>query len=231
MAEILITGKREAVKRQERLGIFLLDGSGSMADIGDNNCSLAENVNRMLQYFFSGFKESAIREEFEIAIINFDHEAIVRLPRTPLVDLDDFMDFNPMDKSKNYFRGTDIGAGLRKAKEIIDAYFAQPNLEMYRRTVSIAILSDGMCNHPDETIKIARELGVDPRITISCGLFTAYRERNDDLKNVKDFLQNITSETGGVYGPIRGNATLKKFFYASIIASIHKEQTDEKVQI
>jgi hypothetical protein len=45
-----------------QLGILILDGSGSMATIGDGNISLADNVNRAVREFLGFFKSSSIRD-------------------------------------------------------------------------------------------------------------------------------------------------------------------------
>ena len=221
MAKELFDGEIIAVKRREQLGIFLLDGSGSMDEIGENNCSLAENVNRTFKDFICFFKDSSIKEEFQIAVINFDYEATVKVPRTPLVDFDDFGNFNPRDQAKDN-PGTDIGEGLRKAKEIINDYFNEPNPDQYPRTVTIATLSDGMCQRPESTIEIAKELNADPRITISCCLFTTPKREKESLnKDVKNFLQDIKSQEG-IYTVVKDNAVLRKFFNASM-SSIKKQ--------
>ncbi|MDR0830107.1 MAG: hypothetical protein LBN95_08365 [Prevotellaceae bacterium] len=218
MAENLFDGEIVAVKYREQLGVFLLDGSGSMSDIGEANMTLAENVNSTFKDFISLFKQSSIRKEFEIAVINFDYEATVRVGRTPLTEFDEFGDYDPRDPDKDN-PGTFIGAGLLKAKEIIDDYFAQPNPDEYPRTAVIAILSDGMCQHPEKTLPIARQLDSNPNITISSGLFTVLaREGDSDTKDAKNFLQQVKSKDG-TYGVIRDNAALRRFFNASMSSS------------
>ena len=222
MAKVLIDGEIIAVKRREQLGVFLLDGSGSMDDIGEHNLTLSENVNRTLKDFMSHFKDSGVKHEFEIAVVNFDYEATVRLPRTPLTEVDDMVSYNPRDKTKDN-PGTNIGLGLIKAKEIIDEYFAQPNPDGYNRTAIIAILSDGMCQHPESTLKIARELDSNPNIIIHCALFTTKERENVNMnKDAKNFLQDIKSEAG-LFALTKDNATLRKFFNASMSSSKKKD--------
>ena len=226
MNEQLIDGGIIKVKKREQLGIFLLDGSGSMDDIGEMNNSLAENVGRVFKDFVvTRFMTSSISEEFQIAVINFDYEAIVRVPRIPLSAFEEFADYNPRDISKDN-PGTNIGAGLQEAKKIIGDFFAQPNPDGYPRTVVIAILSDGMCQRPESTLAIARELDANPDITISCGLFTTKeREAAYINKEAKNFLQDIKSRAG-IYGVIENNETLRKFFNASM--SVNKEKENQK---
>ena len=223
----LLGGELTAVKANEQLGIFLLDGSGSMDDIGEFNISLAENVGRVFKDFVSTrFKTSSIKEEFQIAVINFDYEAVVRVPRIAVTDFDDFADYNPRDESKDN-PGTFIGGGLLKAKEIIDDFFAQPNPDEYPRSVVIAILTDGMCQLPKETSQIARELDSNPNVTISCGLFTTReREHKGINTEVKNFLQMIKSKAG-VYGVIENNEVLRKFFKASMAAIPTKKKESD----
>jgi Mg-chelatase subunit ChlD len=213
-----------AVKTREQLGVFVLDGSGSMDDPGEANCSLAESVNRRLKDFFPFFQNSRIKHEFQIAVISFDYEARVLMGRTLLTDVDVFQNFNPRDEAKDN-PGTNIGAGLHLAKCIINEFFEAPNPDEYLRSVVIAILSDGMCQHPEKTQAIARELDTDPRIVISCGLYTT-REREADKtytsEDVKNFLQDIKSKAG-IYGVIDSNEKLRQFFMASMSASKKKE--------
>jgi len=215
-------GKIVKVKRKEQLGIFLLDGSGSMDEVGDHNLSLAENVNNTFKDFMTLFQTSSIEHEFQIAVINFDYEATVRVPITALTDFDVYADYNPRDRSKDY-PGTNIGLGLLKAQEIIDEYFAQPNPDGYPRSVVIAILSDGMCQHPERTISMSDELKHNTDITISCGLFI----RKEDMSRAEtietqNFLMQIKSETGA-YGKILNCEQLRKFFNASMSASKKKD--------
>ena len=49
-------GKITAPRTFHQLGILILDGSGSMAAIGDGNISLADSVNRAVREFFGYFK-------------------------------------------------------------------------------------------------------------------------------------------------------------------------------
>ena len=211
-------GKIFKVKRKEQLGIFLLDGSGSMDEVGEYNLSLAENVNNTFKEFMTLFQTSSIEHEFQIAVINFDYEATVRVPVTALTDFDVYADYNPRDKSKDN-PGTNIGLGLLKAQEIIDEYFAQPNPDGYPRSVVIAILSDGMCQHPERTLSMANELKSNPDITISCGLFIKKGDISQaETKETQNFLRQIKSETGA-YGLILNCEQLRKFFNASMSAS------------
>ncbi|MCL2072672.1 MAG: CAP domain-containing protein [Marinilabiliaceae bacterium] len=221
--DLMLTGKLTAAKRKEQLCVFLLDGSGSMDDIGEMNNTLAENVGRTFKDFMSFFKESSIKEDFQIAVINFDYEAVVRQPRIALTEFPDFENYNPRDIGKED-PGTNIGLGLIEAKKIIDEFLAEPNPDEYRRDAVIAILSDGMCQHPESTLKIARELDANGNIIISCGLFTT-KEREDKYlfnKDAKNFLQDIKSQEG-LYGVIRDNKTLRKWFEASSSTTKKKE--------
>jgi len=198
------------IKRMEQLGIFLLDGSGSMDDIGEFNISLAENVGRVFKDFVSTFKTSSIKEEFQIAVINFDYEAVVRVPRMPLAEFDDFADYNPRDKSKENPHAN-ISAGLKKAKEIIGDFFAQPNPNEFQRIVNIVILSNGMCQCPEDTLKIARDLDDNPNITINCGVFITKESEKDGENSSQTLLEDLVSNNG-MCRLIKNSCDLRMFF-------------------
>lgn len=210
------------VKRKEQLGVFLLDGSGSMEEKGEANLTLAENVNQSFRDFISFFKQSSIADEFQIAVINFDYEARVRLDRTPLAEVNELDNFDPRDPAKEN-PGTDIGAALQQAQRIIDGYFSSPNPDGYKRSVVIAILSDGMCQHADSTRAVARRLDANPDIVISAALFsTKGRVGNTEFKDAKNFLQEIKSSEG-VYTTAYDEKALRNFFNASVSVSKKKD--------
>lgn len=222
MAIGLFDGDIVKVKKKEQIGVFVLDGSGSMSDVGKANLTLAETVNRTFKDFISYFKTSRIADEFQIAVINFDNDARVRLPRMPLNDVNELEDFDPRDPSKDN-PGTNIGEGLRRAKEIIDEYFSSPNPDKYPRSAVIVVLSDGMCQHPDQTRAIAKQVDKESDIIVSTALFSTDTRIGDSVTaDAKNFLQEIKSDEG-VYSTVYDEKALRNFFNASISVSKKKD--------
>jgi uncharacterized protein YegL len=80
MTQIEDIGEVTESRTFHQLGILVLDGSGSMAAIGDGNISLADSVNRAVREFLGYFKNSSIANNFSFAVITFDNDAKVHTP-------------------------------------------------------------------------------------------------------------------------------------------------------
>ncbi len=108
-----------------QLGILVLDGSGSMQHyIGDGNRPLADNVNVSVRDFLGFFKNSSIKNNFSIAVVTFDDNATVHTPITPLADIDDYADYNPVNNGHG--GRTFIGGALQKAEELAKEFYRLP---------------------------------------------------------------------------------------------------------
>jgi len=200
-----------------QLGIFLLDGSGSMATTGDNNMTLAENVNRSFRDFLSFFKTSSQMNNFSIAVITFDNNASVHTPITELTQIDDFTDFNPMNRHGG---GTFIGGALVEAEKLATQFLSSPEASSIPHDVRIIIMSDGLCQAPDQTKKIADDLKKNDKIMICSSLFTDRNKISDgdiEVSEAKNVLQDLASAVNLYKTSFKEN-DLRQFFISSMSA-------------
>src|ERR1043166_6864158 len=109
MTTIEEIGEVTESKSFHQLGILCLDGSGSMAELGDGQIKLAEHVNKAVREFLGWFTNSSQVNHFSIAVITFDDKVKVHTPVTALSKVDDFADYNPLNGNGG---GTFIGGAL-----------------------------------------------------------------------------------------------------------------------
>ena len=110
-------GKMSSPKTFEELGILVLDGSGSMEEQTVQKVSKADAVTMAVNDLFSRCKISRNKKNFSFAIVNYDHRSMVKMQPTPVVDIDDHGDYNPMDGLGG---ATYISKGLEEAKKIAE---------------------------------------------------------------------------------------------------------------
>jgi uncharacterized protein YegL len=217
MTEFEDIGEVTESRTFHQLGILVLDGSGSMQTIGDGNISLAEKVNIAVREFLSYFKNSSIANNFSIAVITFDHRATVHTPITELPEVDDFGDYNP---TAGHGGGTFIGEALVKAENLANEFLSSPEANSIPHDVRIIVMSDGLCQSPDETKKIAAELKQNNKIMICSSLFTQaskIKDEDDETVKARTVLSDIASAPQ-LYKTTYKEADLRKFFISSMSA-------------
>jgi len=198
-----------------QLGILILDGSGSMATIGDGNISLADNVNRAVREFLGYFKGSSIANNFSVAVITFDNDSKVHTPITELTAVDDFADYNPMN---GHGGGTYIGGALELAEQLAIQFLNNPDANSIPHDVRFIVMSDGLCLAPDQTKIVSDRLKQNDKIMICSSLFTDRNKVTDtDVKEAKSVLADIASATN-LYKTAYGETDLRQFFISSMSA-------------
>lgn len=196
-----------------QLGILCLDGSGSMTAIGDSGITLAEKVNRAAREFLGYFKQSSYRECFSIAVVTFDHHAVIHTPVTKLVSIDDFADYNP---TNGHGGGTNIGGALEIAEKLATDFLSKQ--ESIPQDVRIIVMSDGFCQSPDTTKQVADRLKQNEKVTICASLFTTKTNAgNDETSQAKSLLQEIASDVM-CYKTTYSDTDLRQFFISSMSA-------------
>lgn len=202
-----------------QLGILVLDGSDSMSAIKDGNRSLGQNVNTAVKEFMGYFKNnSSIKENISIAVVTFDNNPKVHTPNTRLVDADDFGNYNPLD---GHGGGTDIGKALEEAYKIAKAHLEAPEAQNIEHSVTIIVLSDGICNNPQNTLQVAQkiksEFSDEKKLRI-CTTYFDNPEWTSNPQDAKDLLLSIASSENffrTTYNP----EDLRKFFISSMSAA------------
>ena len=194
------------VKAFEQLGILVLDGSGSMADIGETSKSKADEVNTAVRGLISRLAHSRLRDNFLLAVITFDTKVDEnRVPPTPVTTLDEFGDYNSLH---GHGGGTNIGDALDKAATVAKSFLGSQ--QSFPRTAVIVIMSDGQNTGGQDPVTVADSIkkGGQP-ITLCCAAYGM----NSDVDALT--LQKIATDAAGyvrAYDPER----LRKFFEASV---------------
>ena len=207
-------------KTFHQLGIFCLDGSGSMSKEGEGNLPLADQVNLAVREFLSYFKGSSLAENFSLAFITFDHQAKIHTDITPLKDIDDFGDYNP--QNNGHGGGTNIGNALKIAEELAEKHLSNPDAENLPHDVKIIVMSDGLCQAAEQSIKKANALKENEKITIFSTHFRIRKEKDD---GTKDFLIKIANSVNE-YKTTYSEEDLRKFFIASMSAKKKIDRMD-----
>jgi uncharacterized protein YegL len=217
MEDLMDIGEVTESRTFHQLGILVLDGSGSMKAEGDLKTSLAENVNLAVKEFFTFFKGSSIVNNFSIAVVTFDDDAKVHTPPTALTAIDDYGDYNPLN---GHGGGTNIGLALEEAEKLANAHINAPEAEGILQDVKIIVMSDGLCQHADNTRKIAERIKQNPKIMICSALFIQRGSSNDPAKSL---LLEIASAPN-LYKTTYSEQDLRKFFISSMSAKINLQK-------
>ena len=198
-----------------QLGILALDGSGSMAALGDGNITLADSVNRAVREFLGFFKNSSIVNNFSVAVVTFDSGSKVHTPTTELISVDDFADYNP---SIGHGGGTFIGGALEEAETLAEDFLNSPQAASIPHDVRIIVMSDGMCQHPDRMKAVAERLKQNNKIMICSSLFTQpSRVGDSEVSQAQTILADIASAPN-LYKTTYKENDLRQFFISSMSA-------------
>jgi uncharacterized protein YegL len=198
-----------------QLGILILDGSGSMATIGDGNRAIADNVNQAVREFLGYFKGSSIANNFSIAVITFDNNSKIHTPITELTKIDDFADYNPMS---GHGGGTYIGGALQTAEQLAIEFLKSPESTSIPYDVRFIVMSDSGCQLPEKTKEVAEKIKQNDRIMICSSLFADRNKVGDlDVKEAKTVLADIASASN-LYKTAYGENDLRQFFISSMSA-------------
>src|SRR4051794_8368075 len=111
-------------KAWQQLGVLVLDASPSMTLPANDGSTLtkAQAVNLAVRELLSRFKASRKRQNFSFSVVTF-HDHVSNDPGiVPAGDVDDNADYDPTANGMG--SGTYLGAGLIKAAEICQDYFA-----------------------------------------------------------------------------------------------------------
>ena len=210
-----------------QLGIFVLDGSQSMTEQKDGNLTLGANVNHAIREFFSYFQNnSTIKENISIAIIMFGSDCEIHTPITRLVDINDDDDYNPLGDEH---RGrTDIGKALDQAGIFAKQHMESADAENIPHSVTIIVLSDGICDNPKNTLTVADKIKNEFNLSELniCTTYFSNPSWTKDEQAAKDLLLKIASSENH-YKTTYKPEDLRKFFISSMSAS--STLSDEKL--
>jgi Mg-chelatase subunit ChlD len=213
MIDALRTGSVTVAPRFNQLGIFILDGSGSMAEPAAGNITKAQAVNRAIRDVFTRFRKSRQRRNFSFAVVTFDHNAKLHTGVTPAEELADDGDYDPQ---ANHGGATDIGAGLTEAKRVAEDFLRQAPAGV-KSDVVLVLMSDGRdgdggAGDPVTTQRVADEIKRDARFKIYTTYFPGLG--SPDLQ-AEEHLKALSSDPVANYRTAHDAQTLRDFFLAS----------------
>lgn len=215
--QVLNVGKITSIRNFHQLGIFLLDGSGSMtaqAKIG--SISKADAVNMAMRDLLTKFKTSRVRDNFSFAVVKFDTSASIKMPITDCVQADDQDNYNP---TIGHGGGTYIYAGLDSAKQMAEDFIKNAPVGGVRHSVVVLLMTDGECGDPSKTLQTATDiknsLGIDV-VICSCFFQEAGVNTNQAAKNL---LQDIATDRIMGFKEVYDADSLRTFFEKSISAA------------
>lgn len=209
-------GLVETPQQFHQLGIFVLDGSGSMSDKTRGGITKSQAVNEAIRDLLTRFKGSKNKNDFSFAVVTFDHNAQLKKPITPAVDIDDNDNYDPM---KGHGGGTDIMKGLAIAQQL-----AADHMNHYQQggppySVVILLMSDGMDGNSSATLQKTEEIKNGPNggQTTICTTYFGDIGSSDPL--AKDHLKKIATDRIMGFKEVHDAESLRNFFKASISAA------------
>jgi len=201
-----------------QLGIFVLDGSGSMTDPvqpaggGSKSRPKCQEVSISVRELLTRFKVSRKAPNFSFGLVTFNDSVTFEGPVTALVDIDDNGNYDPTASGVG---GTFIGSGLEAAGRMAKGFLADTSSGL-PSSVVILTMSDGECAKPDVTASIADGLKADPNISIAAAFFAT---KGGGSSAGHALLQEICSDPATMYKTVYDAETLRKFFEASMTAA------------
>jgi hypothetical protein len=195
-----------------QLGIFVMDGSGSMNELTNGSIKKKDAVNMAIRDVLTCFKGSNNKNNFSFSVVAFDFSASVQTTTTPLVDIDENGNYDP---TINHGSGTYIHTGLEEAKRIAGDFLSSPTNGV-PHSVIILLLSDGECHEPEKTLKVANSIKKLEKINICTTILSRTGENNTNAENLmKDIATDTIIGFKRTYDP----DTLRNFFVKSLSTS------------
>lgn len=211
-------GEPEQPVTWKQLGVFVLDGSGSMsltANMG--NIAKADALNMAVRETFMRFRESSKAKSFYFSIVYFGGDAKNGMPLTNGTDLDISGDYNPLNKVDG--NSTNIGLGLAEAQEIVEEFLNQEVSGGPKYSAVVVVLSDGMSEEAN-TKRIANELKAmfpKDKFTLCATLLEGkeYGTGTSEFENAKSLLMEIVSHPTECFSVTCNKNTIRDFFIKS----------------
>jgi len=201
-----------ATKTFEQLGILVLDGSGSMSEMTAMRESKADAVTKAVNELFTRCKESRNCNNFSFAIVNYDHRSVVKMNPTPVKDVDDQGDYNPMEGLGG---ATYISKGLEDAEKIAKDFLSQAEEGGLKRSVVIVIMTDGVDMTEAETTSVANRLKKMKDVEVSGCFFETLGAESNDIQKCADYLKTLCTDATK-FSMVSDAETLRNFFEASM---------------
>jgi Mg-chelatase subunit ChlD len=195
-----------------QLGIFVIDGSGSMGEKVNASITKAQATNKATREVLTRFKAGRKQDFFSFAVVTFDEKAQTRLGATAAAEVDDNASYDPL---QGHGGGTFIGSGLNEAGRIAEGFLASARTDI-PTSVVIVVLSDGACGDVARTKQVADRLKQNDKITLCAAYFGM---KGQSGTGVLETLEEIASDPVIGCKTIYDAETLRDFFIASVSAA------------
>lgn len=206
-----------------QLGIFLIDGSGSMYGDGKGGLKKHQAVDDAVRGALTKFKTSTKRASFSFAVVVFGVDAQIHTKSTTAENIDDNGTYDPLNPSIVDAGGTNIGAGLKKCETLIHDFYSN-SIEGIPNKVAVVVLSDGM-SEQTFTQSIATQLKQNTNTEIYCCLFEGSQLEGSE-SSATQLLRSIASDPVKGYKTVYDPQTIRDFFIASVTSSAGLKKTD-----
>ena len=184
----------KVTKGYERLGVLILDGSGSMREQHPSGQTKAEAINSTVKEFITALKNHPEEPNLFLSIITYDEDVSLNIPPTPVSNFDPNGDYNPLDGHGGM---TAIGDALEKGFEV--AYNFLKESSGYPRYAIIILMTDGKNTTGNDPIEVSnkihqrvREAELGKKFRRICAL--GFGDPNDKESLDVDTLKAIVSE-------------------------------------
>ena len=208
----------------DQLGIVVLDGSMSMADIEKHTGMVkAEAATHAFGEVVGRMQISDMNEQFMISLVTFDDNVKCPIPPTYVNDVDD-SDLE-IDLLEMHGRNTAIGDALEKARQIAEDFLADEDPDgAIPRYVVILLMSDGQNNSGADPRVIAQQIKDQFTETKRHGpqLVLATAGYGDDAD--ENLLREIASGEDN-YKRVEDGEALRDFFIATISVAMTPMET------
>ena len=200
----------KAPRTFHQLGVFVLDGSHSMNDMGQGNIPKKDAVNIAISALLADFKKSRKSANFSFSVVCFGEKATENLGITLSENINELVSFDP---TIGHNGGTLIHSGLTKAEEISISFLDQAKKDGVPHSVVILLLSDGECHQPEATLQVAKRIKANPKINI-CTTFLSTQE--DAIHPARDFMKLVANNAATDFQSTYDAKSLRAFFESSI---------------
>jgi len=203
----------EVPRQFHQLGIFVLDGSGSMNGQAHGGATKAEAVNDALRGVLARFKVSKNKNDFSFSVVTFDTSAKIKTPVKTAVEIDDNDNYDP---TIGHGGGTNIMTGLQEAQKLATNHINNAQDGGVPHTAIILIMTDGMDGNSAGTLQKAEEIKnglVGGQVIICTTFFGNIGSSNESAKN---HLRSLSTDRGMGFKEVYDAETLRRFFISSI---------------
>jgi len=213
-------------KSIEELGILVLDGSGSMADVEKaSGKKKAEAVEEHLiiahDSLFARLKGGTRRHEISLALVTFDNRDEKRLDPTELAQLT--RDDLSLNLLQEHGGSTAIGRALETAGEIAEQFIASE--QRVPRFVTILLMSDGQETENTDPVGVAKQIHqkakpkqIAGRPTQRPDIAIAVAAYGDDadVNTLRQIATQLPDQADKFFKRVQSGTELRAFFLESL---------------